>query len=201
MDSTESSPYPAQYEQRVALASGQTVLFRPIRPGDGPLILELFSRLSGESIFYRFLTHLERLQPAQLRHLVRIDYRTHFCLAAVILEEGREAMIGTSRFMVAAARPDRAELTVTVRDDWQGRGIGKMLASRVVEIARSRGIAAVEILIDSRNERMIRLFSRLGYPARYETSLLDVCDRMEIDLTGEKNASESGTGIPKAFRL
>ena len=201
MDSTESSPYPAQYEQRVALASGQTVLFRPIRPGDGPLILELFSRLSGESIFYRFLTHLERLQPAQLRHLVRIDYRTHFCLAAVILEEGREAMIGTSRFMVAAARPDRAELTVTVRDDWQGRGIGKMLASRVVEIARSRGIAAVEILIDSRNERMIRLFSRLGYPARYEASLLDVCDRMEIDLTGEKNASESGTGIPKAFRL
>ena len=103
--------------------------------------------------------------------------------------------------MVAAARPDRAELTVTVRDDWQGRGIGKMLASRVVEIARSRGIAAVEILIDPRNERMIHLFSRLGYPARYESSLLDVCDRMEIDLTGEKSASESGADISETFRL
>ena len=201
MDSTEFFPYPAQYEQRVTLASGQLVLFRPIHPEDGPLILDLFSRLSRESIFYRFLTHLKRLQPARLRHLVRIDYRSHFCLAAVILEEGREAMIGTSRFMVAAARPDRAELTVTVRDDWQGRGIGKMLASRVVEIARSRGIAAVEILIDPRNERMIHLFSRLGYPARYESSLLDVCDRMEIDLTGEKSASESGADISETFRL
>ncbi len=201
MNGMQSGSYPAQYEERVTLANGQRLLFRPIRPADEPLILDLFSRLSPESVFYRFLTRLERLKPAQLRHLVQIDYRTHFCLAATTLEENRETLIGTGRFMVAAARPDRAELTVTVRDDWQGRGIGKMLASRIVKIAGSRGIAAIEILLDSRNERMIRLFSRLGYPARYESSVLDVCDRMEIDLTGRKSALESAADIPQAFRL
>ena len=201
MSGAESFSYPSQYEDRVTLADGQPVLFRPIRPADGPLILDLFSRLSPESVFYRFLTHLERLQPAQLRHLVHIDYVTHFCLAAVIPEENREALIGTGRFMIAAGRPDRAELTVTVRDDWQCRGIGKMLVSRVVEIARSRSISAIEILIDSRNERMIRLFSRLGYPARYESSVLDVCDRMEIDLTGQKSCPENEPDVRRELRL
>ena len=201
MDNMASRPYPAQYEERVALANGQPVLFRPIRPTDGDLILDLFSRLSPESVFYRFLTHLERLQPAQLRHLVHIDYRTHFCLAAVILEENREAMIGTSRFIVAGGRPDRAELTVTVRDDWQRRKIGKMLASRVVEIARSRGIAAVEVLLDSRNEGIKRLVTRLGFPTRYASSVLDICDRMEIDITREKNLMEINEIYPEEFRF
>ncbi len=110
-------------------------------------------------------------------------------------------MIGTSRFIVAGGRPDRAELTVTVRDDWQGRKIGKMLASRVVEIARSRGIAAVEILLDSRNEGIKRLVTRLGFPTRYTSSVLDICDRMEIDITRAKNLMESNEIYPEEFRF
>jgi acetyltransferase len=196
----EAYPYPKQYEERITLEGGQSVLFRPIQPADGPLILDIFSKLSPESIFYRFLTHLEHLQPEQLEHLVQIDYVTHFALAAVIMEDAHEAIIGTSRYIVTG-QPDRAELTVTIRDDWQGKKLGKMLVSRVVDIARSRGIATIEILLDSRNEAMKRLFSHLGYPARYESYVLDVADHMEIDITREKNLMAPYEEVLNEFRL
>ena len=195
-----SNSYPAQYEEWLTLPDGQPLLLRPIKPTDGPLILDIFSKLSRESIFYRFMTHLERLQPAQLEHLVKIDYVTHFALATVIIEDAREAIIGTCRYIVTG-EPGRAELTITIRDDWQGKKIGKILVNRVVDIARSRGIATIEILLDSRNERMKRLFSHLGYPARYESYVLDVGDHMEIDITQEKNLMEKYEDVLEEFRL
>jgi GNAT superfamily N-acetyltransferase len=116
------------------------------------------------------------------------------------MEDAHEAIIGTSRYIVTG-QPDRAELTVTIRDDWQGKKLGKMLVSRVVDIARSRGIATIEILLDSRNEAMKRLFSHLGYPARYESYVLDVADHMEIDITKEKNLMASYEEVLIEFRL
>ena len=195
-----SNSYPAQYEEWLTLPDGQPLLLRPIKPTDGPLILDIFSKLSRESIFYRFMTHLERLQPVQLEHLVKIDHVTHFAMAAVIIEDAREAIIGTCRYIVTG-EPGRAELTITIRDDWQGKKIGKILVNRVVDIARSRGIATIEILLDSRNERMKRLFSHLGYPARYESYVLDVGDHMEIDITQEKNLMEKYEDVLEEFRL
>jgi GNAT superfamily N-acetyltransferase len=75
---------------------------------------------------------------------------------------------------------DHAELTVILRDDWQKKGLGKVMVTRVVEIARSKGLASIEILLDYRNEGMKRIFSSLGYPVSYESSILDIADRMEI---------------------
>ena len=75
---------------------------------------------------------------------------------------------------------DHAELTIVLRDDWQRRGLGKIMATRVVTIARSKGIASIEIHFDYRNEGMKRLFASLGYPVQYESSIVDIADRMEI---------------------
>jgi hypothetical protein len=56
------------------------------------------------------------------------------------------------------------------------------MAKRVVDIAKSKGISSIEILFDYRNEGMMRLFASLGYPVKYEPSILDIADRMEIFL-------------------
>jgi hypothetical protein len=54
------------------------------------------------------------------------------------------------------------------------------MVTRVVDIARAKGIASIEILLDYRNEGMKRIFASLGYPVQYESSILDIADRMEI---------------------
>ncbi|HET6461901.1 MAG TPA: GNAT family N-acetyltransferase [Syntrophales bacterium] len=171
--------YPYYYEEWITLKDGSAVFLRPVKPADGPLILDFFGRLSRDSIYFRFLTHLEKLQPEMLKQYVEIDYEKHFALAAIIKEEERDAIVGTCRYIVKE-NTDHAELTVVLRDDWQRKGLGRALVTRVVEIARSKGIASVEILLDYRNEGMKRIFASLGYPVSYETSILDIADRMEI---------------------
>jgi acetyltransferase len=171
--------YPVYYEEWVTLEDGSAIFLRPIKPTDGPLLLDLFNRLSRETIYFRFLTHLERLQPEMLKQLVEIDYETHFALAAFITEDTKESIIGTCRYIVKQ-NTDHAELTVILRDDWQRKGLGKVMVTRVVDIARAKGIASIEILLDYRNEGMKRIFASLGYPVQYESSILDIADRMEI---------------------
>jgi acetyltransferase len=171
--------YPLYYEEWITLNDGSAIFLRPIKPTDGPLLLDLFNRLSRETIYFRFLTHLERLQPEILKQLVEINYETHFALAAIITESAKESIIGTCRYIVKE-NTDHAELTVILRDDWQKRGLGKVMVTRVVEIARSKGLASIEILLDYRNEGMKRIFASLGYPVQYESSILDIADRMEI---------------------
>jgi hypothetical protein len=48
---------------------------------------------------------------------------------------------------------------------------------------------------------MKRLFSHLGYPARYESYVLDVADHMEIDITREKNLMAPYEEVLIEFRL
>ena len=171
--------YPVYYEEWITLKDGSAIFLRPIKPTDGPLLLDLFNRLSRETIYFRFLTHLERLQPEMLKQLVEIDYETHFALTAIITEDTKESIIGTCRYIVKE-NTDHAELTVILRDDWQKRGLGKLMVTRVVDIARAKGLASIEILLDYRNEGMKRIFASLGYPVQYESSILDIADRMEI---------------------
>ena len=171
--------YPYYYEEWITLKDGSAVFLRPIKSTDGPLILDFFGRLSRDSIYFRFLTHLEKLQPEMVKQYVEIDYEKHFALAAILKNGDEESIIGTCRYIVKE-NANHAELTVVLRDDWQKKGLGRALVSRVVDIARSRGIESVEILLDYRNEGMKRIFASLGYPVSYETNILDIADRMEI---------------------
>ena len=171
--------YPYYYEEWITLEDGSAVFLRPIKPTDGPLLLDLFKSLSRETIYFRFLTHLEKLQPEMVKQLVEIDYESHFALAAIITVDTKESIIGTCRYIVKE-NTDHAELTVVLRDDWQRKGLGKAMVTRVVNIARSKGLASIEILLDYRNEGMKRIFASLGYPVSYEPSILDIADRMEI---------------------
>jgi acetyltransferase len=174
-------PYPAEYEEWITLKDGSRVFIRPIKPSDGPLIVDIFQKLSPQTIYFRFLTHLDRLRPELVKNLVEIDYSTHFALAAVVRDGEEESIVGTCRY-IAAEKMDHAELTIVLRDDWQRKGLGREMAARVVAAARAKGITTVEIAFDSRNEGMKRLFASLGYPVKYESSLIDIADRMEICL-------------------
>ncbi len=176
--------YPAQYEEWITVGQ-ERIFLRPVKPTDGPLILDIFSRLSPQSIFYRFLSHIEKLRPEQVYHLVHIDYVTEFALAAVIKEVGEDRIVGVCR-AIASSDQSRAELTVVLRDDWQGKGIGKIMVKKVVMVMHRHGISRIEIMLDSRNDKMKKLFMSLGYPYIYEESILDICDRMEIEIWPEK---------------
>ncbi len=60
------------------------------------------------------------------------------------------------------ARPDRAEVAVTVTDDRQGLGLGTLLLDVTTARARDEGIETFTAMMLAQNRDMRDLFERLG---------------------------------------
>ena len=146
------------------------------------LIDDFFSRLSRPSIYFRFLTNLDRLRPEVLYHLVHFDYECEYALAATVNETDKEKIVGVCRY-VRTFDPHRAELTIVIRDDWQGKGIGRAMVERVFNVAKGNGINKIELHIDPQNESSFNLFTSMGYDYRHVQSIMwENYDIVEVDL-------------------
>jgi GNAT superfamily N-acetyltransferase len=138
-------PDPGWFEERssvVVLDDGTRVLIRPIRSDDKRLLQEGIRRLSPESRYLRFLHYLERLTAAELRYLTEIDYRDHFAWVAISLDQPDQIGLGVARYIRDKTLSTQAEAAVAVIDDYQGRGLGRILLTRLADSARENGVDA-----------------------------------------------------------
>ena len=181
-----SPGYIAARTSEVTLRDGSVVLIRPGGPGDRALLVEEFERLSPESRYRRFFAPVQSLSDHLLDALTSIDYVNHFAWAALDRrEEDRSCHgVGVSRY-VRLADPAAAEAAVTVVDDWQGRGLGRVLLDALVLEALENGITRFEgdVLVD--NRPMQALLRRTG--ARFRPEGAGVL-RFSIDLPARDEA-------------
>jgi RimJ/RimL family protein N-acetyltransferase len=160
--------YGSDWSARHALPDGTQVLLRPIQPSDRDDVARQFARMSPDSRFRRFFTGIRELTPEMLDHLTLVDGVDHYALVATVesldlkLEEG----IGVARFVRLASEPDIAEAAVTVVDDYQGRGVGRLLLTTLVAAAQARSVRKFrgEVLVS--NEPMRRLLEGAGAQGR-----------------------------------
>jgi GNAT superfamily N-acetyltransferase len=146
------------------LRDGSRVLVGRVTADDAPTLAEGFARLSEESRRLRFLTSKPNLTQAELRYLTEVDGHNHEALGAIEPETGRG--VGIARYVRDANNPTRAEAAVTVADEWQRRGVGKLLLERLTDRARAEGITHFTALVASDNTGMKALVKRLGYPVQ-----------------------------------
>ena len=73
--------------------------------------------------------------------------------------------MAVGRFVRDPADPSRAEVALTVTDDWQHRGLGKLLLARLADRAREVGISRFTALVALDNENMQKLLDRIDAPA------------------------------------
>ena len=158
------SPYPEDHEVRARCEDGLEVLLRPIRPEDADLVREFFSRLSSESIYHRFFRDLPGLSSQMLLRLTQVDYDREIALAAMLTHGLTEKMLGLCSL---AQRPgsEWAEFAVVVEDNWQRRGIGKLLLTHMLKIARSRGRLRIMGVVLRQNRAMLELGRSVGFRA------------------------------------
>ena len=154
--------YPSRYEAWVALRDETRVFLRPVKEMDGPLLSELFSKLSQASVILRFLSPLHNLPEKLVYQFSHVDYKKDFGLVALTDMGDSSSIIGVGRYAYDS-ESERPELAVVVRDDWQGKGLGSILLSRIIEIGRENGFSRFEALIDSQNQIIMNIFQRLGY--------------------------------------
>jgi GNAT superfamily N-acetyltransferase len=154
------TPYPSAEEFDTVLKDGTRLHVRPLRAEDAPKLLELYHKLSNESLYFRFFA-VPRPDPDKAAYLADVDYVDQFALLAA----DETGIVATARFHRDVARPDHAEVAFTVADAMQGKGIGTILFRRLVEIARARGVAYFDAEVLQGNEKMIRVFEHAGLPA------------------------------------
>ncbi len=156
------SPYPNQYETNLIVRKGVEVFIRPIKPEDGPLLLELFNSLSKRSIMFRFLSPIRQLSSKMLARFTQLDYDRDMALVAMPAAHPEEKILGVARLM---ADPDleEAEFAVVVADDWQDKGMGAALMEQLIVVAKEMGIKTLWGLALPENKQMIALARELGF--------------------------------------
>jgi RimJ/RimL family protein N-acetyltransferase len=150
--------------ERVTLRDGAVVVVRQVRPGDAALLADGFARLSEESRRLRFLSAKERLTAAELRYFTEVDHHDHEALGALDETDGRG--LGVARYIRHPDDPQAAEVAVTVVDEWQRRGLGTELLTRLIDRAREEGVRRFTALVSADNDATIGLLQGVGADVR-----------------------------------
>ena len=153
----------SQYRERLSLADGTWAELRMVRPEDAALLREGFERLSPRSRFQRFLSAKPRLSVEELNYLTSMDGEMHVAIGAVTWSPaGRELGLGVARFFRSAQAPEVAEVAITVVDEAQGKGLGRILMDKLVEAARERGVERFDFRVLAGNLPMYKLVQTLA---------------------------------------
>jgi acyl-CoA synthetase (NDP forming)/GNAT superfamily N-acetyltransferase len=177
--------YPAHWEADVVLADGGTAHVRPIRPSDAARLRSFYSRLSDESIYFRFFGPRPRLSDKEVAWFTNVDYVRRVALIATIGTE----MVAVIRYDRIA--PGEAEVAFLVEDAHQRRGVASVLLEHLAATARERGIERFVADVLPANMRMMGVLRQAGYTA--DSRFADGVVRMTLDLTPTDTAAEVTT--------
>ncbi len=155
-------PYPSHLVSKWIQPNGTEITIRPIKPEDAQLVIDFVSKLSAETKYFRFMNTMRELPPAMVARLTQIDYDHEMAFLATIEEDGQEVELGVCRY---AVNPDgeSCEFAIVVADEWQARGLARKLMGVLIETARNKGLAYMNGVFLSNNDRMLRFVQSLGF--------------------------------------
>lgn len=138
----------------------QAVLVRPASRDDEEGLRRMLSRLSRESVYFRFHAPLPRAPEWAVAMFANADRSHGESLVAVAGGE----VVGHAMYV---REGDSAEFAIVVEDRCQERGIGKRLLSALAESAAREGVKCFSGAVLGQNRRMFGLlrsvFERVGY--------------------------------------
>ena len=141
-------------ETDFSLKDGTSVRIRPIRPEDDHSLIEIFNRSSPQTVYQRFFTPLPEMTPTMAHHLSNVDYVHRLALIA----ESDMEPVGVGRYE-PTHDPDLVELGLVIVDDWQNRGLGRILLRELLRAAEGNGIHRFCADVLGENRRMLHLLA------------------------------------------
>jgi RimJ/RimL family protein N-acetyltransferase len=158
---------PRNYAADEELRDGAQLHIRAIRPDDKQALVDLFERLSPQTVYFRFHGVKKSLSRGELVYLTELDFHRQAALVAVLRIDGEDQIVGVGRYASAPGAPEhQAEVAVTIEDAHQGRGIGSLLLKHLMNVARNEGVSELEAYVLAENKRMLQLFERTGLVIR-----------------------------------
>src|SRR5215217_5963985 len=156
------SKFDLEVRKGIASSDDPEVRIRPVSPGDEDQLRQMLSQLSRETHHKRFHLPIPHLPEWMLAYLVDVDHYDKEAFVALVGDE----ILGQA--MYARQEAHEAEMAIVVEDQWQSRGIGRLLLSRLAEEAGQRGIESFTGTVLGENRDALRFFSSVLLKAKFE---------------------------------
>jgi len=150
------------FPHAVTLKDGSKVLIRRAGPEDFQMLFSMFSSLSDDTMFRRFLRSQKKLTKTDAEEMLRLDDRNVTSLIAVLAKDHREQAVGEARYVTDPAGR-LAEAAVVIADEWQNRGLGTALFSDLIAEAKRQGLSKMFAYFDVENKSIIRVGQKVGF--------------------------------------
>jgi RimJ/RimL family protein N-acetyltransferase len=158
---------------------GRSLHIRPLQNDDAPLLVTIFDHMSSDSRYRRF--H----QPVDNLSIERVLEEAEGISATVpddgfgLIALADDVPVGAARYVIFAE--GRAEIAVSIRDEYQNGGLGKQLVNLLAQEAKRRGIQQLTAEVQAVNTAALRILEKLPFP---RTQSVDgAVIQVEIDLT------------------
>lgn len=149
-------------ELNIRLEDGTPLCVRSLRPSDCDAVAAAFRGLSPEALYFRFWSRFREVNPRLIEQICSPDQKDHAGWA--VLHETREdipCVAGASLWRLKDD-PQAGEVSFTVADEFQGRGLGTLLLAVLWEHALTLGIRRVVGHVLRDNLAMRAWWSALG---------------------------------------
>ncbi|HET7386891.1 MAG TPA: GNAT family N-acetyltransferase [Nocardioidaceae bacterium] len=175
-------------EADVVCSRGCQVHMRPLRPSDRASLIEMFQRASDRAIRQRFFTSS---RIAVVSYLDSVLGETQLNRSSVVaLVNAR--MVGLAEYQLTGS--DRAEIACFVAEDHHHSGVGELLISHLVRLARHHGIHTFDAETLPENTAALRALRHTGLPELEERHPGMI--HIRLDLTTVKTAALVETPTP-----
>ncbi|PEQ13263.1 GNAT family N-acetyltransferase [Novosphingobium sp. PC22D] len=147
---------------QLATRSGIELQIRPATDFDELQLIRFFKQVSEDDRRFRFLEAADHLGHAQVEPLVHVDHlRSESFLA---FETGEGKLVATGQ-LVCDEKFETAEVAVSVRADFRGKGVGWAMLEKLADEAHRRGVRRVISIEDRANTAAIALEQECGFVA------------------------------------
>ncbi|MCW4009448.1 MAG: GNAT family N-acetyltransferase [Candidatus Bathyarchaeota archaeon] len=154
--------YPNEWVKVFTAINGATVNFRHQQAEDTEMLWQMFSTLSEAS--------LSNLVPPFTRQRIEgwtsnIDPDVVLAFVAVIKKEHIPRIVGVTslKFYLQEAFKHKADLGITVHDDYQNLGVGTALLNHILAVARKKKIIKICLNVNTENDRALHMYRKAGF--------------------------------------
>ena len=150
--------------ETLTLRDGRELIIRSVEPEDAAGMLRYMKIMLGETPFLLRTPEEFSYTPEQEAQILagrRNDPRSLMLVAEI----GGQ-IIASADVCSHGAKSrvqHRAELGISVRKDYWRQGIGSALMERLIALANQSGFEQIELTVESKNQRALRLYHRNGF--------------------------------------
>jgi acetyl coenzyme A synthetase (ADP forming)-like protein len=156
-----------EYDSKVILKDGSTILFRPITTDDVDDWLKFYWGLSERTRYLRLHYTPKQMGREEALRFCTVDYVNSFAFVAEAIESGEKRMVAVGRYSRMPSETT-AEVAFIIEDSYQEKGIGTKMIEWLAMVARKNGIDTFEAFVLPENTMMMAVFQNYGFHMKRE---------------------------------